>query len=99
MSSSVCVDIAWVSLVSATVPEASGNVHVLARVRLALVMMPVNEAVAVVLWGLIAMLSELAVSDEIVTEAVVGTVMVIAPVTFSCELLKVSLPRVSELSM
>jgi len=59
------------------VASASGKVHVLAAVKSADVIVPVKGLIAVVLWGFIAIESELAVLDENSAEFVVERVVVI----------------------
>jgi len=66
---------------TATVPEASGNVQVLPAVRSAEVIVPVKDAVAVVVCGLIAIVSVLAVVELKVAELVVERVTLCVPDT------------------
>ena len=64
---------------TATVPEASGNVQVLPAVRSAEVIVPVKDAVAVVVCGLIAIVSVLAVVELKVALFVVDKVTLCVP--------------------
>ena len=92
------------------VPEASGNVHVLAAVKSADVIAPVNVAVFIVDCGRIAILSELAVEEAKTAEPVVPKVvvsLVAAPVfklippvpeVIVVEVTPVALPRVIALA-
>jgi len=64
---------------TATVPSALGSVQVWAAVRSALVRVPVKEAVAVVVCGLMAIVSVLAVVELKVAELVVVRVELKTP--------------------
>ena len=66
---------------TATVPEASGSVQVRAAVRSAEVIVPVNEAVATVVWGRMAIVSVFAVVELKVAELVVERVTAWVPET------------------
>ena len=66
---------------TATVPEASGSVQVRVAVRSEEVIVPVKEAVAVVVCGLIAMVSVLAVDEAKVAALVVVKVTACVPET------------------
>jgi len=66
---------------TATVPEASGSVQVRVAVRSEEVIVPVKEAVAVVVCGLIARVSVLAVDEAKVAALVVVKVTACVPET------------------